>query len=106
MEAIKTAEEIKAEQLNNFNRGQKPINGNSALADMLRVLLKAKSEELGVASKLIANSSDLDSLASGDRTVPAMSGWRHKIFGREAIELCDGKVGLILEGKNITTFEI
>jgi ribonuclease D len=106
LEAIKTAGELKDEQLNNVNRGQKPINGNSALADMLRVLLKAKSEELGVASKLIANSSDLDSLASGDRTVPALSGWRHKIFGREAIELCDGKVGLILEGKNITTFKI
>ncbi len=106
LEAIKTAGDLKDEQVNNVNRGQKPINGNSALADMLRVLLKAKSEELGVASKLIANSSDLDSLASGDRTVPALSGWRHKIFGREAIELCDGKVGLILEGKNITTFKI
>ena len=88
LEAIKTAGELNDEQLNNVNRGQKPINGNTALADMLRVLLKAKSEELGVASKLIANSSDLDSLASGDRTVPALSGWRHKIFGREAIELC------------------
>ena len=106
LEAIKTAGELKDEQLNNVNRGQKPINGNSALADMLRVLLKAKSEELGVASKLIANSSDLDSLASGDRTVPALSGMRHKIFGIEAIELCDCKVGLILEGKNITTFKI
>ena len=49
LEAIKTAGELKDEQLNNVNRGQKPINGNSALADMLRVLLKAKSEELGVA---------------------------------------------------------
>ena len=106
LEAIKTAGELNDEQLNNVNRGQKPINGNTALADMLRVLLKAKSEELGVASKLIANSSDLDSLASGDRTVPALSGWRHKIFGGEAIELCDGKVGLILEGKHITTFKI
>ena len=106
LEAIKTAGELNDEQLNNVNRGQKPINGNTALADMLRVLLKAKSEELGVASKLIANSSDLDSLASGDRTVPALSGWRHKIFGREAIELCDGKVSLILEGKHITTFKI
>ena len=106
LEAIKTAGDLKDEQVNNVNRGQKPINGNSALADMLRVLLKAKSEELGVASKLIANSSDLDSLASGDRTVPALSGWRHKIFGRVAIVLCDGKVGLILECKNITTFKI
>ena len=37
---------------------------------MLRVLLKAKSEELGVASKLIANSADLDSLASVTEQYP------------------------------------
>ena len=84
----------------------KSLNGNSALSDMLRVLLKAKSEELGVAAKLIANSSDLDSIASGERTVPALSGWRHQVFGSEALELCDGKVGLVLQGKNITTIKI
>jgi ribonuclease D len=73
---------------------------------MLRVLLKAKSEELGVAAKLIAVSADLDSLASGERTVPALLGWRHKVFGKDALDLCDGKVGLFLDGKNIKTFKI
>ena len=35
-------------------------NVNSALSDLLRVLLKACSENTGVASKLIATASDLD----------------------------------------------
>ena len=106
LDSIKAAEDLKFEQVNYVTKVPKSLNGNSALSDMLRVLLKAKSEELGVAAKLIANSSDLDSIASGERTVPALSGWRHQIFGREALELCDGKVGLVLQGRNITTIKI
>ena len=106
IDSIKAAEDLKFEEVNYATKVPKSLNVNSALSDMLRVLLKAKSEELGVAAKLIANSSDLDSIASGERTVPALSGWRHQIFGREALELCDGKVGLVLQGKNITTIKI
>jgi len=106
LDSIKAAEDLKFEQVNYVTKVPKSLNGNSALSDLLRVLLKAKSEELGVAAKLIANSSDLDSIASGERTVPALSGWRHQIFGREALELCDGKVGLVLQGKNIRTIKI
>ena len=106
LDSIKAAEDLKFEQVNYATKVPKSLNVNSALSDMLRVLLKAKSEELGVAAKLIANSSDLDSIASGERTVPALSGWRHQIFGREALELCDGKVGLVLQGKNIKTIKI
>ena len=106
LDSVKAAEDLKFEQVNYATKVPKSLNGNSALSDLLRVLLKAKSEELGVAAKLIANSSDLDSRASGEGTVPALSGWRHQIFGREALELCDGKVGLVLQGKNITTIKI
>ena len=106
LDSVKAAEDLKFEQINYATKVPKSLNGNSALSDMLRVLLKAKSEELGVAAKLIANSSDLDSLASGERTVPALSGWRHQVFGREALELCDGKVGLVLQGKNIKTIKV
>ena len=103
---------VKAAQVSNFDEVSKEVklaknlNGNSALSEMLRVLLKAKSEELGVAAKLIAISADLDSLASGERTVPALLGWRHKVFGKDALDLCNGKVGLFLDGKNIKTFKI
>ena len=106
LDSVKAAEDLKFEQVDYATKVPKSLNGNSALSDLLRVLLKAKSEELGVAAKLIANSSDLDSIASGERTVPALSGWRHQVFGREALELCDGKVGLVLQGKNITTIKI
>ena len=106
LDSIKAAEDLKFEKVNYVNQVTKSLTGNSALSDMLRVLLKAKSEELGVATKLIANSSDLDCIASGERTVPALFGWRHQVFGREALELCEGKVGLVLQGTNIKTIKV
>ena len=106
LDSVKAAQVSNFEEVNKEVKLAKNLNGNSALSEMLRVLLKAKSEELGVAAKLIAVSADLDSLASGERTVPALLGWRHKIFGKDALDLCDGKVGLFLDGKNIKTFKI
>ena len=41
--------------------------GNAALAELLRVLLKAKADAAGVAPRLIASASDLDAIASGMR---------------------------------------
>ena len=106
LESVKAAQASNFEEVNKEVKLAKNLNGNSALSEMLRVLLKAKSEELGVAAKLIAISADLDSLASGERTVPALLGWRHKVFGKDALDLCNGKVGLFLDGKNIKTFKI
>ena len=71
---------------------------NSALADLLRVLLKAKSEEAGVAQKLIANASELDQIASGVRDLPSMRGWRAEVFGKDALRLCAGKIALTTDG--------
>ena len=79
---------------------------NSALSDLLRVLLKSCSESSGVASKLIASASDLDALAAGDRSISALNGWRFEVFGKSALELCDGKIGLIAKGTKVKTFQL
>ncbi len=77
-------------------RDQMQVNG--ALADLLRVLLKAKSEEAGVALKLIATSADLDHLAAGGREIPALHGWRSQVFGQDALRLCRGEIALSAQG--------
>ena len=74
------------------------IQVDSALADLLRVLLKAKSQSTGVAPKLIASSSDLDALAAGETSVPALSGWRGEVFGEDATRLCRGEIALSARG--------
>ena len=79
---------------------------NQALADLLRVLLKAKTENSGVAAKLIASTSDLDALASGERDIAPLRGWRYEVFGQDALRLCNGEIGLVAKGKSVNTFDI
>jgi len=71
-------------------RGQ----GDAALADLLRVLLKAKAEASGVAQRLIASGADLDEIVAGGRDLPAFRGWRNDAFGRDALRLCTGEIAL------------
>ncbi|WP_375263360.1 ribonuclease D [Palleronia sp.] len=88
------------------DRGRDQLQVNPALADLLRVLLKAKSEDAGVAQKLIATSAELDQIAAGERDVPALRGWRNVVFGRDALRLIDGEVGLRADGREVVVFDI
>lgn len=73
-----------------------------ALVALLRVLLTAKSEEHGVAPKLLASSEDIDRLAAEDAPdVPAAHGWRRRMFGEDAMALKDGRIALATRGKRI-----
>ncbi|MBL4628711.1 MAG: ribonuclease D [Roseicyclus sp.] len=81
--------------------GRDRSNLNPALADLLRVLLKAKSESAGVAAKLIASSSDLDDIASGYCEGVWSSGWRYEVFGQDAERLLRGEIALSAEGQKV-----
>ena len=83
------------------DRSREKMQVNPALADLLRVLLKAKTESVGVAAKLIASAADLDALAAGRRDVPALKGWRAEVFGEDALRLCDGRVALTAQGADV-----
>ena len=69
-------------------------NGTESLGDLLRVLLKSKSEKYSVAPKLIATASDLDALANGDDDAAALKGWRREVFGEDALRLRNGEIAL------------
>ncbi|WP_457648973.1 ribonuclease D [Profundibacter sp.] len=79
---------------------------NPALADLLRVLLKSKAEEAGVALKLIATSAELDAIAAGLRDGKSLSGWRNEVFGKDALRLCDGKIALTAQGTAVKVVEL
>lgn len=68
--------------------------GNPALAELLRVLLKANADAADVAPKMIASASDLDAIAAGARDLPALQGWRNKVFGQDALRLARGEIAL------------
>ena len=83
------------------DRSREKLQVNPALADLLLVLLKAKTESSGVAAKLIAPSADLDAIAAGQRDVAALTGWRREVFGADALRLCDGEIALAAQGQSV-----
>ena len=81
--------------------------GIGALVDLLKVLLKQRSEETGVAPKLIANVADLERIASDDEPdVPAMHGWRREVFGEPALRLKKGEISLALEDGKVVAKDL
>ena len=77
------------------------------MVELLKVLLKAKSEQSGVAPKLIANVADLEKIAVDDEAnVEALQGWRRKLFGEDALKLKRGEIALVLSGARVEVVEI
>jgi ribonuclease D len=76
--------------------------GLGPLIDLLRVLLKLRCEEHGVAQKLVADAEDLELIAAEDQAdVPALSGWRRELFGADALDLKHGRLALAASGSQI-----
>ena len=101
LEAVARGVAAPGDDLPKPDKSRDKLQVNPALADLLRVLLKAKTESVGVAAKLVAPSSDLDAIAAGMRDVPALKGWRKEVFGRDALRLCDGEIALAANGQNV-----
>ena len=101
LNAIKRAIEMAPDDMPKPDRSRDKLQVNTALADLLRVLLKAKTESEGVAAKLVAPAADLDAIAAGVRDLPALKGWRKELFGQDALRLCDGEIALAAEGGDV-----
>ena len=99
--AVQAGLDCPADRLPKPERDRENLQINPALADLLRVLLKARTEEFGVAAKLIASAADLDAISAGMRDLPAFKGWRKEVFGQEAMRLCEGQVALAVKGNAI-----
>ena len=71
----------------------------SLVADLLKLLLKIRCREIDVASRLLARSEELELLAAGVRKdLAILRGWRFEQFGRDALELVEGKLAFAVVG--------
>jgi ribonuclease D len=96
--------ESDAPQLEKLN---KPKPQKPALIELLKVLLKHKSEDNNVAQKLIASTADLEAIAEDDNAnVLALNGWRKDVFGDDALLLKSGKIALSATGDRIKVIQI
>ncbi|HAH09342.1 MAG TPA: ribonuclease D [Alphaproteobacteria bacterium] len=105
LEAVKTGLSLPASALPELDRTPPPTVAGP-VADLLRVLLKLRCEEFGVAQKLVASSADIDLIAMDDNAdVPAMHGWRQEIFGDPALALKRGRIAITMKGRRAVIVE-
>ncbi len=104
--AVKAGQTLPENEVPRPDGRREKLQVNPALADLLRVLLKAKADTAGVAQKLIATAADLDEIAAGARDGLALKGWRRDVFGADALRLCQGEVGLAVRGEKVDVIEL
>jgi ribonuclease D len=90
-----------------IERGPPPAQNQGAVVELLKVLLKARAEDAGVAAKLIATVADLEKIAAtDDASTPALQGWRREVFGEDALRLKRGELALVLDGARVKVAEV
>ncbi|MCZ3279755.1 hypothetical protein NYZ63_19485, partial [Acinetobacter baumannii] len=85
--ALADAEPLPAKEMPGRDERKPALGKEGALvADLLKLLLKIRANEIKVASRLLARSDDLEALAAGQRDgLSILNGWRFEQFGRDAL---------------------
>ncbi|HKR18482.1 ribonuclease D [Rhizorhapis sp.] len=102
MAAVAEAVPLSREEMPERDPRRPGLTKDSALvADLLKLLLKIRAKEINVASRLLARSDDLEMLAAGVRDeLPILEGWRFEQFGRDAVDLVEGRMAFaVKDGK-------
>ena len=103
--AVQSALDLPKGELPKIKKPQRLPRGIGPIVDLLRVLLKYQCEEHQVAQRLVATTNDLEAIAANDHAdVRALRGWRFDIFGRAALALKHGQLGLAIADEKITVF--
>lgn len=83
-------------------------NAPVALLELLKVLLRARCEREGVTPRLVASAADLERFAAATDGAagPLASGWRHALFGRDALRLKRGQLALAPDGDGLKLIDL
>lgn len=87
LEAVATGLGLSDDQCPRVNK-RKPLHDEQELLlDILKLVVKMRARELGMAARMLASSDDLDVLVrEGFEHSPLSSGWRYDVLGRELLE--------------------
>ena len=101
MNVIEAAEPLPSSEMPARTKRGAPLGKEGALvADLLKLLLKIRAREIDVACRLLTRADEMEALAAGVRDLPVLDGWRYDVFGRDALELVEGKLAFaVKDGK-------
>jgi ribonuclease D len=99
MAALAAAKPLDANEMPDREPRRPGLTKDGALvSDLLKLLLKIRAKESGVAARLIARSDDLEALAAGVRNnLNILNGWRYEQFGKDALDLVEGRLAFAIE---------
>jgi len=98
MKVLEKAEPLPADEMPDKPKRGAPLGKEGALvADLLKLLLKIRTREIDVAARLLTRSDEMEALAAGVRNLPVLEGWRYDVFGRDALELVEGKLAFAVK---------
>lgn len=105
MKVLESAEPLPKDEMPQKTKRGAPLGKEGALvADLLKLLLKIRAREIEIASRLLTKSDELEALAAGIRDLPILQGWRYEVFGKDALQLVEGKTGFAVKnGKLVMT---
>lgn len=107
IELLKGVEAIPKSELPELPERYRGPSPKGAVGDLIRVLLKSVAEQNGVAARIIATSDEIDALVlDDDADVPALKGWRRKLFGEKALAIKHGRIGLAATRKGVLEFAV
>jgi ribonuclease D len=94
MAVLESSQPLPADEMPPKGARGPPLGKQGALvADLLKLLLKIRSREIDVASRLLARADELEQLAAGVRKdLAILQGWRFEQFGQDALDLVEGKL--------------
>ncbi len=108
LDAVKRGLAMPQAEIPTLPEGPDLPSGLGPIVELLKVLLKMKCEEHGVAQKLVATTAELERIAASDEDtgIPALQGWRREVFGSAALDLKASKLAFTLKGKKIILLKI
>ncbi|MFQ5958666.1 MAG: ribonuclease D [Alphaproteobacteria bacterium] len=100
--AVRRGREVPDDDCPEVREPRPTPRGVGPVVELMKVLLKMKSEEHGVAQRLVASAADLERIAGDDDAdVAALHGWRRDVFGNDALALKKGKLALQVRGRRL-----
>jgi ribonuclease D len=100
--AIAEARALPEDALPEPLEARRGAGASPALVALLKVLLAAAAEAHNVAPKLLADTEDLERLASEpEPDVRCLAGWRREVFGEDALALKQGQLALGVAGRRV-----
>ena len=105
MKVLEAAEPLPKSEMPEKQKRGAPLGKEGVLvADLLKLLLKIRSREIDIASRLLTKTNEMEALAAGVRDLPILEGWRYEVFGKDALDLVEGKTAFaVRKGKLLMT---